>query len=68
MVYLATEYNLRKSHIRYSAEGREYSNLGHVQVPKFNDVEVLQMFRPLCDLYGSSSLFSLKHKLNNIET
>ena len=54
MVYLATEYNLRKSHIRSSrlyfclvshplnsAGGREYSNLGHVQVPKFNEVEVL---------------------------
>ena len=46
---------LRKSHIRAdyifvqlvilfqgnSAGGREYSNLGHVQVPKFNEVEVL---------------------------
>ena len=24
-----------------SAGGREYSNLGHVQVPKFNEAEVL---------------------------
>ena len=57
MVYLATEYTLRKSHIRSSrlyfclvsqnlfqgnsAGGHQYSNLGHVQVPKFNEVEVL---------------------------
>ena len=32
MVYLATEYNL--------TGGCEYSNLGHVQVPKFNEAEV----------------------------
>ena len=50
---------------------REVANIRILAMFRFQNLMRLkfqQMFRPLCDLYGSSSLFSLKHKLNNIET